>query len=111
MNIVDRRANPKGKSLSNRQRFLGRARVEVEDQQIGLTHVRHPPLRHVQLESGQVGRPDQRGQVVDHQVVHRGATSPGRVVPEASTRGKGSSALAVSLRRARHTRASSSISR
>ena len=30
MNIVDRRANPKGKSLSNRQRFLGRARVEVK---------------------------------------------------------------------------------
>ncbi|RJQ34647.1 YeaH/YhbH family protein [Candidatus Parcubacteria bacterium] len=29
MNIVDRRPNPKGKSLSNRQRFLGRARVEV----------------------------------------------------------------------------------
>src|SRR5580693_5242135 len=30
MNIVDRRANPKGKSLSNRQRFLGRARSEVK---------------------------------------------------------------------------------
>jgi uncharacterized sporulation protein YeaH/YhbH (DUF444 family) len=30
MNIVDRRANPKGKSLSNRQRFLGRARAEVK---------------------------------------------------------------------------------
>ncbi|HVI05992.1 MAG TPA: DUF444 family protein [Sphingomicrobium sp.] len=30
MNIVDRRPNPKGKSLSNRQRFLGRARVEVK---------------------------------------------------------------------------------
>src|ERR1051325_7129250 len=30
MNIVDRRANPKGKSLSNRQRFLARARVEVK---------------------------------------------------------------------------------
>src|SRR6059058_5297364 len=30
MNIVDRRANPKGKSLTNRQRFLGRARVEVK---------------------------------------------------------------------------------
>src|SRR5690349_5097918 len=30
MNIVDRRANPKGKSLSNRQRFLTRARVEVK---------------------------------------------------------------------------------
>jgi hypothetical protein len=30
MNIVDRRPNPKGKSLSNRQRFLSRARVEVK---------------------------------------------------------------------------------
>src|SRR5712691_7260608 len=30
MNIVDRRPNPKGKSLSNRQRFLTRARVEVK---------------------------------------------------------------------------------
>jgi uncharacterized protein len=30
VNIVDRRPNPKGKSLSNRQRFLGRARVEVK---------------------------------------------------------------------------------
>ena len=30
MNIVDRRPNPKGKSLSNRQRFLGRARSEVK---------------------------------------------------------------------------------
>src|SRR6202045_4901089 len=30
MNIVDRRPNPKGKSLSNRQRFVGRARVEVK---------------------------------------------------------------------------------
>src|SRR5258708_12873310 len=28
MNIVDRRPNPKGKSLSNRQRFLARARLE-----------------------------------------------------------------------------------
>jgi uncharacterized protein len=30
MNIVDRRPNPKGKSLSNRQRFLSRARAEVK---------------------------------------------------------------------------------
>src|SRR5438445_271133 len=30
MNIVDRRPNRKGKSLSNRQRFLGRARAEVK---------------------------------------------------------------------------------
>ena len=29
MNIVDRRPNPKGKSLSNRQRFLARAKAEV----------------------------------------------------------------------------------
>jgi uncharacterized sporulation protein YeaH/YhbH (DUF444 family) len=29
MNIVDRRPNPKGKSLDNRQRFLSRARAEV----------------------------------------------------------------------------------
>jgi uncharacterized protein len=31
VNIVDRRPNPKGKSLSNRQRFLGRARAEVKN--------------------------------------------------------------------------------
>src|SRR5262252_5039896 len=30
MNIVDRRPNPKGKSLDNRQRFLSRARAEVK---------------------------------------------------------------------------------
>src|SRR5207248_1073968 len=30
MNIVDRRPNPKGKSRSNRQRFLARARAEVK---------------------------------------------------------------------------------
>jgi uncharacterized sporulation protein YeaH/YhbH (DUF444 family) len=30
MNIVDRRLNPKGKSLGNRQRFLTRARAEVK---------------------------------------------------------------------------------
>lgn len=30
MNVVDRRPNPKGKSLSNRQRFLARARVEIK---------------------------------------------------------------------------------
>src|SRR6266403_2624794 len=30
MNIVDRRPNPKGKSLSNRQRFIARARAEVK---------------------------------------------------------------------------------
>src|SRR5713226_3476234 len=30
MNIVDRRPNPKGTSLSNRQRFLRRARAEVK---------------------------------------------------------------------------------
>src|SRR5271166_1297453 len=30
MNIVDRRPNPKGKSLSNRQRFLTQARAEVK---------------------------------------------------------------------------------
>jgi uncharacterized sporulation protein YeaH/YhbH (DUF444 family) len=30
MNVVDRRPNPKGKSLSNRQRFLARARAEVK---------------------------------------------------------------------------------
>src|SRR5438105_9728231 len=30
MSIVDRRPNPKGESLSSRQRFLGRARVEVK---------------------------------------------------------------------------------
>src|ERR1700722_8470512 len=30
MNVVDRRQNPKGKSLSNRQRFLERARAEVK---------------------------------------------------------------------------------
>jgi uncharacterized protein len=31
VNIVDRRPNPKGKSLSNRQRFLTRARAEVKN--------------------------------------------------------------------------------
>jgi uncharacterized sporulation protein YeaH/YhbH (DUF444 family) len=30
MNIVDRRPNPKGKSLSNRQRFITRARAELK---------------------------------------------------------------------------------
>jgi len=30
MNIVDRRANPKGKSLGNRRRFIDRARAEVK---------------------------------------------------------------------------------
>jgi uncharacterized protein len=30
MNIVDRRANPKGKSLGNRRRFIERARAEVK---------------------------------------------------------------------------------
>ncbi|MDB5405996.1 MAG: hypothetical protein JWL84_908 [Rhodospirillales bacterium] len=30
MNIVDRRPNPKGKSLSNRQRFIARARAELK---------------------------------------------------------------------------------
>ncbi|HUZ75029.1 MAG TPA: YeaH/YhbH family protein [Stellaceae bacterium] len=31
MNIIDRRPNPKGKSLTNRQRFIDRARSEVRD--------------------------------------------------------------------------------
>lgn len=30
MNIVDRRLNPKGKSLANRQRFIRRARKEIQ---------------------------------------------------------------------------------
>src|SRR5690348_8963462 len=30
MNIVDRRPNPKGKSLSNRQRFIARAKAELK---------------------------------------------------------------------------------
>src|SRR5260221_11121528 len=30
MNIVDRRPNPKGKSLSNRHRFIARARAELK---------------------------------------------------------------------------------
>jgi uncharacterized sporulation protein YeaH/YhbH (DUF444 family) len=29
MNIIDRRLNPKGKSLANRQRFLRRAREQI----------------------------------------------------------------------------------
>ena len=29
MNIVDRRPNPKGKSLGNRQRFITRAKAEI----------------------------------------------------------------------------------
>jgi uncharacterized protein len=31
MNIIDRRPNPKGKSLANRQRFIDRAKGEVKD--------------------------------------------------------------------------------
>jgi uncharacterized sporulation protein YeaH/YhbH (DUF444 family) len=31
MNIIDRRPNPKGKSLANRQRFIERAKAEVKD--------------------------------------------------------------------------------
>jgi uncharacterized protein len=31
MNIIDRRPNPKGKSLANRQRFIARAKAEVKD--------------------------------------------------------------------------------
>src|SRR5262249_17814997 len=31
MNIIDRRPNPKGKSLANRQRFIERAKHEVKD--------------------------------------------------------------------------------
>ena len=31
MNIVDRRPNPKGKSLGNRQRFISRAKGELRD--------------------------------------------------------------------------------
>ena len=55
------------------------ARVEVEDQQVGLADVGHPPHRDVQLEAGQVGRPDQRGQVVDDQVGDGAAARPGAV--------------------------------
>ena len=31
MNIVDRRLNPQGKSLSNRQRFIRRAKKELTE--------------------------------------------------------------------------------
>src|SRR5258708_8778722 len=31
MNVVDRRPNPKGKSLSNRQRFISRAKAELKE--------------------------------------------------------------------------------
>ena len=31
MNIIDRRPNPKGRSLPNRQRFLERAKHEIKD--------------------------------------------------------------------------------
>ena len=31
MNVVDRRPNPKGKSLSNRQRFIARAKAELKE--------------------------------------------------------------------------------
>jgi len=31
MNIIDRRPNPKGKSLANRQRFIEREKGEVKD--------------------------------------------------------------------------------
>ena len=43
MNIVDRRPNPKGKSLSNRQRFLGRARAEVKSAVQEALRKRKPP--------------------------------------------------------------------
>jgi hypothetical protein len=52
------------------------ARIQVEDQQVGTAQTGHPPLRHVQLQAGQVGRPDQRGQIIDHQVGDRGAPAP-----------------------------------
>ena len=52
MNIVDRRPNPKGKSLSNRQRFLGRARAVVnslasaiEDDKLRQTFLAAKPVR------------------------------------------------------------------
>jgi hypothetical protein len=52
-----------------------RAGIQVEDQQVGPTELGHPPLRHVQLQAGQVGRPDERGQVVHHEVGYRGAAA------------------------------------
>ena len=55
----------------------GLPRVEVEDQQVGAADVGHPPHRDVQLQAGQVGRPDERGQVVHHQVGDHGAAGPG----------------------------------
>ena len=44
-----------------------RARVEVHHHQVGVRA--DPPLRGVQLQRGQVGHPDQRGQLVDHDEV------------------------------------------
>jgi hypothetical protein len=55
----------------------GRPGIQVEHQQVRPPDVGHPPLRDVQLEAGQVGRPDQRGQVVHHQVGHV-AAAPSR---------------------------------
>ena len=52
-----------------------RARIQVEDEQVGLAEPGHPPLRHVQFQAGQVGRPDERGQVVHDEVGHRGAAA------------------------------------
>ncbi len=49
--------------------------VEVEDEQIRFPAGK-PPHRDVQLEAGQVGRPDQRRQVIDDQVADRGARLP-----------------------------------
>ena len=56
-------------ALHHRRR---RPRVQVQDEEVRAAH-RAPgadgPLGHVQLERGQVGGPDERGEVVDHDVV------------------------------------------
>jgi len=54
----------------------GQPGVEVEDEQVRFPAGK-PPHRDVQLEAGQVGRPDQRGQVVDDQVGHCAARLTG----------------------------------
>jgi hypothetical protein len=55
-----------------------RTGVQVEDQQVGLAEFGHPPLRYVQFQAGQVGGPNERGQVVHHQVGHRAGAPSAR---------------------------------
>ena len=49
-----------------------RARIKIENEPVGVARlavVAEAPLRHVDLQRGQLGQPGQRGQIVDHRVV------------------------------------------